>query len=112
MDKGFYFTARKKLKLKNLKKLTPLIVPHGVQNMHQNLNNHILYHTRELAFHCSMIKQQLQKIQHDMAVLSDAIGCLNPGQMPSVALDQPLITLPKYVQQKWPQTHGKRRNMS
>ena len=33
---------------------------------------------------------------------------LNPGQIPVIANDQPLFALSKYVQWRWPETHGER----
>lgn len=45
-------------------------------------------------------------IKHGMTVLKDAITFLNPGQVPVIALDQPLFALAKQVQWKWPGTHG------
>lgn len=48
-------------------------------------------------------------IKHGMTVIRDAITFLNPGQVPVIALDQPLFALfalAKQVQWKWPMTHG------
>ena len=41
-----------------------------------------------------------------MNVLKQAITFLHPGQVPVIALDQPLVALAKMVQWKWPETHG------
>lgn len=45
-------------------------------------------------------------LKHGMTVVKDAITFLNPGQIPVIALDQPLFALAKQVQWKWPETHG------
>ena len=45
-------------------------------------------------------------IKHGMDVQKQAIKYLNPGQIPVTTFDQPLFALAKYVQWKWPATHG------
>lgn len=45
-------------------------------------------------------------VKHGMDVIRDAITVANPGQIPVVAFDQPLFTIAKTVQWKWPDTHG------
>lgn len=45
-------------------------------------------------------------IKHGMNVQREAIAHLNPGQIPVTTFDQPLFALAKYVQWKWPATHG------
>ena len=45
-------------------------------------------------------------IKHGMDVQKQAIEYLNPGQIPVTTFDQPLFALAKYVQWKWPATHG------
>ena len=42
-----------------------------------------------------------------MWIQKQAIEYLNPGQIPVTTFDQPLFALAKYVQWKWPATHGK-----
>ncbi len=37
-----------------------------------------------------------------------AVKFLNPGQIPVTTFDQPLFALAKFVQWKWPDTHGER----
>jgi len=45
-------------------------------------------------------------IRHSMDVVKAAVQYLNPGQMPIIALDQPLYALAKEVQWTWPATYG------
>ena len=45
-------------------------------------------------------------IKHGMDVQRQAIAYLNPGQIPVTAFDQPIFAIAKYVQWKWPSTHG------
>ena len=45
-------------------------------------------------------------VKHGMDVQKQAIEYLNPGQIPVTNFDQPLFALAKYVQWKWPVTHG------
>ena len=47
-------------------------------------------------------------IKHGMEVQKQAIEYLNPGQIPVTTFDQPLFALAKYVQWKWPATHGEK----
>ena len=41
-----------------------------------------------------------------MDVVKQATGKCNPGQIPVIALDQPLFALAKYVQWTWPDSYG------
>ena len=45
-------------------------------------------------------------VKHGMDVIQDAITLVNPGQIPVIVFDQPLFTIAKTVQWKWPDTHG------
>ena len=45
-------------------------------------------------------------VKHGMEVQRQATDYLNPGQIPVTAFDQPLFAIAKYVQWKWPATHG------
>ena len=45
-------------------------------------------------------------IKRGMDVQKQAVEYLNPGQIPVTTFDQPLFALAKYVQWKWPATHG------
>ena len=45
-------------------------------------------------------------VKHGMDVQKHAINFLNPGQIPVTTFDQPLFALAKFVQWKWPSTHG------
>ena len=45
-------------------------------------------------------------IRHSMNVVKDAVEILNPGQVPIVAVDQPLYAVVKQIQWNWPETHG------
>lgn len=47
-------------------------------------------------------------IKHGMNVVREAVEYLNPGQIPVTTFDQPLFALAKFVQWKWPDTHGER----
>ena len=45
-------------------------------------------------------------VKHGMNVLKEITDYLNPGQIPVMAVDQPLSALAKYAQWSWPQTLG------
>ena len=45
-------------------------------------------------------------IYHEMNVIIAVINHLNPGQTPIMAVDQPLFTIAKTIQWKFPDTHG------
>jgi hypothetical protein len=45
-------------------------------------------------------------ICHAMNIIASATRCTNPGQIPVVALDQPLYSLAKQIQWKWPEKYG------
>lgn len=45
-------------------------------------------------------------IRHSMDVIKTAVANLNPGQIPVLTVDQPLYTLAKQIQWRWPETHG------
>lgn len=45
-------------------------------------------------------------VKHGMDVLRQSITFLNPGQIPVMAVDQPLFALAKLVQWRYPTTHG------
>ena len=45
-------------------------------------------------------------IRHSMDVIRAAVNKLNPGQIPIITVDQPLYTIAKQIQWRWPQTHG------
>ena len=45
-------------------------------------------------------------IKHGMNVVKQATEFLNPGQVPVTTFDQHLFTLSKFVQWKWPESHG------
>lgn len=47
-------------------------------------------------------------VKHGMDVLRQVTDYVNPGQFPVITLDQPLYTIAKYVQWKWPATHGEK----
>jgi hypothetical protein len=48
----------------------------------------------------------LAMMKHGMDVIDQAIQFLHPGQVPVMACDQPLFALSKFVQWKYPETHG------
>ena len=48
----------------------------------------------------------LAMVKHGMEIQKQITNHLNPGQIPVTAFDQPLFALAKYVQWKWPLTHG------
>jgi hypothetical protein len=50
----------------------------------------------------------ISMVKHGMNVVRQVTEHLNPGQIPVVTLDQPLYAIAKYVQWKWPETHGER----
>ena len=45
-------------------------------------------------------------IRHSMDVIAKAVEQLNPGQIPVIAMDQPLFTIGKQIQWNWPQRYG------
>jgi hypothetical protein len=45
-------------------------------------------------------------IKHGMDVQKQAINFLNPGQVPIITVDQPLFALAKFIQWRFPDTHG------
>lgn len=45
-------------------------------------------------------------IKHGMDVVRNTTHFLNPIQIPVIAMDAPLFALAKYIQWKWPNTHG------
>jgi hypothetical protein len=45
-------------------------------------------------------------IQHSMNIIKYATHFLNPGQVPVIAMDQPLFTLAKHIQWDKPETYG------
>jgi len=45
-------------------------------------------------------------IKHGMNVVRQSTEFLNPMQIPVIAMDAPLFALAKYIQWKWPDTHG------
>lgn len=45
-------------------------------------------------------------IRHSMDVVKQAVEKLNPGQVPVIAMDQPLYTVAKQIQWSWPGTYG------
>ena len=48
-------------------------------------------------------------VKHAMNVVQSAIEHLNPGQLPVLAMDQPLYALAKEIQWSFPGTHGEHR---
>jgi len=48
-------------------------------------------------------------IKHGMTLVKQITDHLNPGQIPVIALDQPLYTLAKYIQWQFPETFGEQR---
>lgn len=45
-------------------------------------------------------------IKHGMNIIKQAVEHLNTGQIPVIAVDQPLYSLAKYIQWQYPATHG------
>ena len=68
-------------------------------NKHQQKTLLLYVHYYEKAATPAMVK-------HGMNVQRQAIEYLNPGQIPVTTFDQPLFALAKYVQWKWPDSHG------
>ena len=44
-------------------------------------------------------------IKHSMDVIVSAVQHINPGQTPVIAVDQPLFTIAKEIQWKWPEKY-------
>ena len=47
-------------------------------------------------------------VKHGMNAVRKATDFLNPGQIPITTFDQPLFAIAKFVQWKWPNTHGEK----
>jgi hypothetical protein len=47
-------------------------------------------------------------VKHGMDVLRQAITFLNPGQIPVITVDQPLLAITKYIQWKLPEKYGEK----
>jgi len=45
-------------------------------------------------------------IKHGMDIVKTSTEFRNPGQIPVLAMDQPLYALAKQIQWKWPQQYG------
>ena len=45
-------------------------------------------------------------IRHALNVVKLATEHVNPGQVPVIAMDQPLFALAKQIQWQWPETYG------
>lgn len=45
-------------------------------------------------------------IRHSMDVVKKAVDILNPGQVPIITVDQPLLTIAKQIQWNWTESHG------
>ena len=43
---------------------------------------------------------------HGMDIVKNAVDNLNPGQVPIITADQPLYTLCKQIQWRWPGRYG------
>ena len=48
----------------------------------------------------------ISMIRHGMTIIQRETEKYNPGQLPTIALDQPLFALATYVQWTWSQTFG------
>ena len=46
-------------------------------------------------------------VKHSLCVIKKAIEYFNPKQTPIITFDQPLYTLAKRIQWKWPEEYGK-----
>ena len=47
-------------------------------------------------------------VKHGMNVIRQSTLFLNPGQIPLMAVDEPLFALAKHIQWKWAELMGKR----
>ena len=45
-------------------------------------------------------------IHHSMNLIKNAVDHINSGQIPVIAFDQPLYTIAKQIQRKWPEMYG------
>ena len=45
-------------------------------------------------------------VKHGMDTIREAVNLLNPGQVPVVAVDQPIFAIAKSIQWKWPAQYG------
>jgi len=45
-------------------------------------------------------------IRHSMEMIKKAIQEVNPGQVPVIAVDQPLYAISKLIQWNWPSNYG------
>ena len=48
-------------------------------------------------------------IKHAMDVIQASTSYLNPGQIPIIAMDQPLYDIAKQIQWKWSDQYGERK---
>ncbi|XP_046544723.1 uncharacterized protein LOC124254923 [Haliotis rubra] len=48
----------------------------------------------------------ISMVKHGMGIIKEITAFCNPGQVPVMAVDQPLFALAKYVQWGWPNTFG------
>ena len=59
----------------------------------------------KLADLTSLNPTRLEQLGTD-CVIKTAVDIVNPGQIPIITVDQPLYTLAKQIQWRWPKTHG------
>lgn len=50
--------------------------------------------------------QSFAMIRHSMDMIKKAVQELNPGQVPVIAVDQPLYAISKLIQWNWPANYG------
>ena len=48
-------------------------------------------------------------IRHAMDVIKACVNYLNPGQVPVVAMDQPLYAVAKQIQWNWKDSYGEKK---
>ena len=73
------------------------------------LANYNLRILQQLLLCCHCFFEKVDKpamVKHGMTIMKEITSYLNPGQIPVLACDCPIFAQCKYIQWKWPQTHG------
>ena len=66
-------------------------------------------HQKAIISHLPMFLENTNSvamIRHSLKVIKLATEHVNPGQMPVIAMDQPMFALAKQIQWQWPETFG------
>ncbi|KAK3703668.1 hypothetical protein QZH41_011790 [Actinostola sp. cb2023] len=83
-----------------------------VDAFQEETSNSNLIHPPYLLYYLfSLIDQakSVAMIRHAMNVIKECVHHLNPGQVPVIAMDQPLYTVAKQIQWNWPDQYGEQK---